>query len=496
MLVIPFDRPIDWRRPPVVTFALLIANVLAFLAFQLDDGREMVEARDYYYESGLAEIELPRYRDYLEARGADRFVERFGDDLDDPAAPWFSRLLGDSRFQQRLRNGQVIGAGDPDHAAWRDRRTGFDQRLDDSTVWGHGLRPAEPAATAWLSHMFLHGGLFHLVGNMLFLVALGLLVEVALGSLVLTGLYLLSGLGAAGLFIALDPTSTLPLVGASGAIAGLMGLVGVLYGMRRVRFFYFIGIYFDYVKAPALALLALWLGKEVYQYLQYSELSNVAYAAHIGGIVTGAVAGAVVRFGTNAVDEAALDERAEREAFEARLAQANERLEAMEPERARPLFERMARDYPERLEVLEGLFRACRYAPASEAYHDTVQRILALETGNGADSAATELVLDAFRDYRSRAKPRPRLDAPTVARMIELLLRRGTVADAAPLVRAALNKPEHFPGIEEQACRLAHRLRRDGERDAARKLYAHLARRFPGTAAARTAADALSTISA
>ena len=494
MLVIPFDRPIDWRRPPVVTFALLLANVLIFVGFQLDDGAEIVEVRDHYYDSGLAAIELPRYRDHLAANGDHGFVEEFGDALTDPDSPWFTRLLTDSEFQQRLRSEQVIRPGEPEYVRWNDRRTAFERRLAGTTVWGHGLRPAEPGVTPWLSHMFLHGGVFHLVGNMLFLVALGLLVEVALGGLVLTGLYLLSGFGAAGLFIALDPASTLPLVGASGAIAGLMGLTGVLYGMRRVRFFYFIGIYFDYVKAPALALLGLWLGKEVYQYLQYSELSNVAYAAHIGGIVTGAVAGAAVRFGTNAVDEAALDERAEREAFEARLAEANERLDAMEPERARPLFERMAREYPDRVEVLDGLFRACRYAPASEAYHDAVQRILALQTGDGAEPAATELVLTAYRDYRSRAKPRPRLDAATVARMIELLLRRGTVADTAPLVRAALKKPEHFPGIEEQACRLAHRLRRDGEHDAARKLYAHLARQFPGTPAARTAADALSSI--
>ncbi|MDZ7748084.1 MAG: rhomboid family intramembrane serine protease [Halofilum sp. (in: g-proteobacteria)] len=115
----------------------------------------------------------------------------------------------------------------------------------------------------------------------------------------------------------------MPLVGASGAVAGLMGLCGVLYGRRPIRFFYFIGVYADYVKAPALVLLGLWLGKEVFQFLRYSELSNVAYTAHIGGLLTGAAAGAAVRFGTGAVDEAALDEPRATEAFERRLAEAN-----------------------------------------------------------------------------------------------------------------------------------------------------------------------------
>jgi hypothetical protein len=327
---------------------------------------------------------------------------------------------------------------------------------------------------------------------MIFLVALGLLVEVALGSLVVTGLYLLSGVGAAGLFIALQPSGLVPLVGASGAIAGLMGLCGVLYGRRPIRFFYFIGVYFDYVRAPALVLLALWFGKELFEYLRLSDLSNVAYAAHMGGILTGALAGAAVRFGTDAVDEEALDERERIETFERRLGEANERLAAMEPERARPLFERMARDHPGNVQVLDGLFRACRFAPASEAYHDAVRRILQLDPGDGE---SRELMLAAFRDYRDRARPKPRFSVADMRRMIGLLVRHGTCEEVAPLVRGALKQPEKFPGIEEHALRLANRLGREGQRARARQLYTHILRHFPGSPAARQAERALTSIS-
>jgi len=493
MLLIPFDRPIDWRRPPLVTFALVIANVLAFVIFQLDDRSEMAQAKAFYYESGLAAIELPHYRDYLARQGEAAFVERYGERLDDSRAPWFDRLISDDDFLQRLRAGEVIRPGDDDHRRWRQSRERFEQRLAETTVWGQGLRPVEPGVTAWLSHMFLHGGVMHLVGNMLFLIAVGLLVELALGSFVLLGLYLLSGLGAAGLFIGLNPQSVVPLVGASGAISGLMGLCGVLYGLRRIRFFYFIGVYFDYVKAPALVLLGLWLGKEVYQYLQYAQVSGTAYTAHIGGMLTGAVTGTALRFATSAVDEAALDERERTQAFEARLGVAYTRLDAMEPERARPLFERLAREYPDEPRVLDGLFQACRYQPASEAYHGAAKRILALDTASeaGGDRARGDLVVKTYRDYRARAKPRPRLDAAAVGRLIDLLLRRGETAEAQPLVRAALKQPAHFAGIEDQAVRLAHRLHREGQADAARTLYNHLRRHFPGTQAARSAERAL-----
>jgi len=493
MLVIPFDRPIDWRRPPVVTLLLVATNVLVFVLFQVDDGREMQAVKGYYYESGLSDIELPRYRAYLERHGTDEFVQRFGERLDDPRVPWFERLLTDDDFNRRLAAGRVITAGDERFARWRRLRQAFERRLDDTTVWGLGLRPVRREPLTFLTHMFLHGGVFHLFGNMVFLVAVGLLVEVALGSLVLTGLYLLSGIGAAGLFIALDPGGVAPLVGASGAIAGLMGLCGVLYGRRRIRFFYSIGVYFDYVKAPGLALLALWFGKELFQYLEFSELGNVAYAAHMGGILTGAFAGVALRLGTDAVDEEALDERDRTEVYQRRLQEANERLDAMEPERARALFQRMLRDYPGDTLVLDGLFRASRFAPASKAYHDVVRRILGLPATQ--DAATLELVLTAFRDYRARARPRPRLDAAAIQRMIELLLQHGTAEEAAPLVGAALKRADRFPGIEDQAMRLARVLERAGRRDQARKLCAHLVRCFPGTGAARAAEHALASIS-
>ncbi|MDZ7828928.1 MAG: rhomboid family intramembrane serine protease [Halofilum sp. (in: g-proteobacteria)] len=492
MLLIPFDRPIDWRRPPLVTFTLVLVNVLVFLSFQLDDGHEMFEVEQYYYESGLAAIELPHYREHLRHEGNEAFLERFGDGIDEPGTPWFGRLMTDTEFNRRLESGDVIAPDDPVHAEWHRKRTRLEARLDDTTVWGHGLRPAELDPMSFLTYMFLHGNVIHLAGNMLFLVALGLLVEVALGSAVLVGLYLLAGLGAAGLFIGLEPGGMTPLVGASGAIAGLMGLVGVLYGTRRVRFFYFIGVYFDYVKAPALVLLALWFGKELFEYIRLSDLTNVAYAAHMGGIITGALAGAALRFGTNAVDEAALDEARENEDYQQRLAAARERLAAMEPDRARPLFESLAREYPDRLEVLEGLFDACRFTPAGEPYHRIARAILDRPDD---DAESSRLFLAVFRDYLARAKPKPRLRNRHVARAIDLMLREGLLDEAEPLIRAGLKRAARFPRIDEYLLRLANRRQQAGERQRARALYRQLLQAFPDTASGRQAERALTLIS-
>ncbi len=492
MLVIPFERPIDWRRPPLVTFALVLVNVLAFLLFQLDDRRELAEVKSYYYDAGLAEIELPHYKEYLEQQGADAFVERFGDHLDDPAAPWFDRLISDDEFLTRLHAERVITPSDPDYERWRGLRDRVESRLEATTTWGFGLRPAAADPVDFVTHMFLHGGVFHLVGNMIFLVALGLLVEVAMGSGAFLGLYLLGGLGAVGLFMGVHPDSLTPLVGASGAVAGLMGLCSVLYGLRPIRFFYFIGVYFDYVRAPALVLLALWLGKEAVQYWQFADVSGVAYTAHMGGLVTGAVAGLALRFGTNLVDEDALDEHKRQEEFDRRVAEANQYLDAMEPERARPLFERLAREHPDNLVVLDGLFRAARFRPGEQAYHDVVHRILALDPQR---EGSAELMLAAFRDYRDRARPKPKMGASTIERMIDVLLRQGCADEAEPLVRTGLKRPDQFNRIGQLGLRLARKRLQAGERDKARAVCRALLDRFPGTELAQEAERLMTRIS-
>lgn len=154
----------------------------------------------------------------------------------------------------------------------------------------YGLVPADPQPWSWLTHMFLHGDLGHLLGNMLFLWLVGYVLESGAGHLRFLGLYLGGGLLAVGLFWALNRSSSTPLIGASGAISGIMGAMCLMYGLYRIKVFINLGFFFHYVSLPALALLPFWLGKEIYYMLSYPE-SNVAFTAHIGGLLGGAFLG-------------------------------------------------------------------------------------------------------------------------------------------------------------------------------------------------------------
>ncbi len=141
--------------------------------------------------------------------------------------------------------------------------------------------------------MFLHGSLLHLGGNMLFLWIFGNNVEDSMGRFTFVIFYLLSGLAALGLQVATDPDSMVPTVGASGAIAGVLGAYARLYPRARVVTLVFIVIIFTVVTLPALLVLGLWFLLQLLP--AFSEPINgagggVAYFAHIGGFLFGVLA--------------------------------------------------------------------------------------------------------------------------------------------------------------------------------------------------------------
>ena len=156
-------------------------------------------------------------------------------------------------------------------------------------------------ATAF-SSMFLHGSLLHLGGNMLFLWIFGNNIEDSMGRLTFVAFYVLGGLAALGLHVLTDPDSAVPVVGASGAIAGVLGAYARLYPRARVVTVVFIIIIFTVVTLPALLVLGLWFLLQLLP--AFSEPSGagggVAYFAHIGGFVFGLLA---IKFFANNVHE-------------------------------------------------------------------------------------------------------------------------------------------------------------------------------------------------
>lgn len=162
-----------------------------------------------------------------------------------------------------------------------------------------GISIATPIPT-WgtlVSCMFIHGGLMHFIGNMLFLWVFGDNIEDTFGHIKYLLFYLVAGVLATLAHYAIDPGSQTPLVGASGAISGVMGAYLLLYPGNRIRTLI---IYFliTVIELRAVWLLLIWIGLQTIQgvlSIGVSDQVSTAFFAHIGGFVVGAAVGLVVR---------------------------------------------------------------------------------------------------------------------------------------------------------------------------------------------------------
>jgi membrane associated rhomboid family serine protease len=161
---------------------------------------------------------------------------------------------------------------------------------------GGVLRDQAPWWVTLFTSMFMHGSLLHLGGNMLFLWIFGNNIEDSMGRLRFVAFYLLGGLAAIGAQVLVDPDAAVPTVGASGAIAAVLGGYALLYPRARVITVVFIVIFFTIIELPALLVLGLWILIQLW--LGASDLGSqtaggeggVAYFAHIGGFVFGLIA--------------------------------------------------------------------------------------------------------------------------------------------------------------------------------------------------------------
>lgn len=157
----------------------------------------------------------------------------------------------------------------------------------------HDLDHAHRLATV-LSSMFLHASFLHVFGNMIFLAIFGPTVEDAVGRARFTIFYLLGGLVALGAQVLADPSSTVPTLGASGAIAAVLGGYILLYPRARVLALVFIVFFFTLIEVPAVFLLGFWFLEQLYLGLAglagTGNGEGVAYFAHIGGFAFGLLA--------------------------------------------------------------------------------------------------------------------------------------------------------------------------------------------------------------
>jgi membrane associated rhomboid family serine protease len=170
----------------------------------------------------------------------------------------------------------------------------LDDYSRDYFISRYALVPAHLRASTLVTSMFLHGGWSHIIGNMIFLWAFGKSLEDAMGHSKFLTFYLVSGVAAAIVQIFFNFNSTLPTLGASGAIAGVMGAYLVKFPRARIHTLIFLFIFITTTDIPAAFILIYWFITQLfseYGSITQTQVANggVAYAAHIGGFITGMI---------------------------------------------------------------------------------------------------------------------------------------------------------------------------------------------------------------
>lgn len=480
MLILPLHRKPSRESLPLVTVLLVMANALVFAFFQSSDDQVEEQAAERYLASGVLEHEWDWFLDWADttsATGIDaRSLHQALPEVGERRHADFIRLItieSEPEFQQAVRDEWFVPAESAAYRQWEAARAQLAEDRQESFTRRNMLGYDKVEASTMLTHMFMHGSVMHLIGNMMFLVLLGILLEPALGAFRFLLGYIASGFGAAGVSLVVHWGEGGGMVGASGAIAGLMGLLTLVYGMRRIRFFYWAFVYFDYVRAPALLLLPLWLGWELFALIVY-EGSNVAYEAHIGGIVCGAAIGALLvrtnQVNSHWLESATGDERLEGDQTSVRQAQAA--LDELNAAQAKRLLKPLLSRHGEELQLLNLYLAACQLRSGDPDLHDAARRILELP---GDSSAQRQLVADTFKRYLDATGGRMRLRADLALGLSGRFIQWQRFEEARALIdrMARLNRP--IPDLPAHCRGLADGLQRSGSNPQLADHYRRLA---------------------
>ncbi|WP_299597419.1 rhomboid family intramembrane serine protease [uncultured Microbulbifer sp.] len=455
MLIIPIQNKPDWRRPPLVCFALILINLLVFVLYQSGDEARWQVAEEYYFSSELPVLEEQRFYEFVDAEKPEWRTQAQG------AGEEFiyQQLLWSHEFHNWL----LPQLRDEGEQQWLDQRNQFSELRDRLSSFAYGLTPAEPTLQGLFGHMFLHGSWEHLLGNMIFLLLFGLSVELALGAAWFIGLYLLGGLAAAGLHMGVEAGSLIPVIGASGAVSAVMGMFVAVYGVRRLRFFYTLGFAFGEFTAPALLVLPLWLGKEVFGYFFGND--NIAYWAHFGGLVAGFVGTmALIRFrpSREIQVEEDLPPTPEQLAL-ARIESLQNNGKLLEANQAAASAQRQ---HPQSLALIHKFIELSRLAPESEAHHRAWLALFALAKAPEQDFAPVASGVETYME--STSEPRA-LNARTCLVLAQRAAREKHWELVERLLQRLQQKEQRHPLMARLANGLVEHYRRCGDEERARK---------------------------
>ncbi|PIP80800.1 MAG: hypothetical protein COW84_03250 [Gammaproteobacteria bacterium CG22_combo_CG10-13_8_21_14_all_40_8] len=391
LVIFPVERKLNWQQPPLATLGIILLNVLIFFFFQIHENNQLGEAIHFYRNSPLLSIEYPYYAQLKEESYLKPTINN-----QQPSDTILVEMLSDKDWNLQLKKG-LLSPNEENYPVWLKNRLLFDQQIAQIPTFSSGYKAGNHFFKNSFSYMYLHGGIGHLFGNMVFLLIFGFSLEVIFGKLQFLLLYHICGVCSALFYGLFNLDSFAPLVGASGAIGGLMGAYAAVYGLKKIKFFYWIFGYFNYIQLPALVVLPLWIGKEVWENIA-SEGSQVAYMAHVGGLMSGALLSWILTRYFQQYDQSYIETDEEKnDPFVEEQEYAINQIRKLNFARAKTTLLELLKQQPDNLRIIELLYNLTKLRPESLEYKKLVNHLFTV-TENQRD--LDDWVHEKYCEYR------------------------------------------------------------------------------------------------
>ena len=384
------------RRWPVVTLTLIVLNTVAFLLTNSTIAKQRAElgpvkAHILMVAASHPELKIPEE--------AQQFVTTFREhnpdmwkELEHP-----NRQLADG-FDARMRLMEDV---DPLQAEMNSLGRQYGELAGAALTEQYAFVPTHPKPQAYITANFLHGGWLHLIGNMWFLWLAGFVLEDAWGRVLYSIVYVIAGAAARQVHAWVNAGSLVPTLGASGAVAALMGAFLVRFPKMRIEmvwlWMFMFRIRVHRFKAPAYALLPVWLLIEVFSGSLFGNTSCVAHWAHVGGFVFGvAAAGLLHLTGLEHVANKAIEEKVTLTA-DPEITQASELIDRGQFDEALTVLTNHMTAQPNSVDACNLLQQAYWRKGDIPAYHEAITKLCTLHLKQRYHEAA-------WQDYEDFVK--------------------------------------------------------------------------------------------
>ena len=390
MLIPLRHENMEGRRWPIITFGIIALNIIAFLGTHWTIDKQAPE----FGEVKLHLILLAATHPEAKIQGkAQEFVTTI--QTKNPAL--WKEAKNQNRELQDGWDARMRMMADEHPEIVQDEMNSLSARYEElestSFLSQYAFIPAHQTATSLLSANFLHGGWLHLIGNMWFLWLAGAILEDTWGRLIYPAFYLIAGVLALQVHAMVNAGSLTPTIGASGAVAGLMGAFLVRFPTTKIEMGWLIFYRFYRFKMAAYWLLPVWLLTEVL-YGSSGLSSGVAHWAHVGGFVFGAlIAFGVRKSGLEQIAEQGIQEKISWVSHPL-LAEASEQMEKGQLDLAAANLQKLLQEKPDSIDAYRMLQRIHWQKNDLPAHRDALMKILGLEIKSNDQEGALQTCQD------------------------------------------------------------------------------------------------------